>query len=252
MNEIKRYKNELVNEIVGNKILYVAKNSYPVLFNEKVLYTTNDYNYFSDLEIKTDAISKRILEDGLRFDFYSFYKLPNNIFSRVYLCEKVGYVVLVEKDDLLLVEKKLCIDYRGSEVITLDNAHLIDRNIEFVSNYYLDKYTKVLSERESLKNDDIYEMNKDIENSILCADSIIKRVEKLKNKLEWFKKIVDKEIKRNRVLEVRELLDNAIEHWAFDDEDTLDFFNEMKEELGNMAFSIEEYNTTLEDFKESR
>lgn len=65
-------------------------------------------------------------------------------------------------------------------------------------------------------------------------------------------KIVDKEIKRNRVLEVRELLDNAIEHWAFDDEDTLDFFNEMKEELGNMAFSIEEYNTTLEDFKESR
>lgn len=34
----------------------------------------------------------------------------------------------------------------------------------------------------------IYEMNKDIENSILCADSIIKRVEKLKNKLEWFKK----------------------------------------------------------------
>ena len=99
---------------------------------------------------------------------------------------------------------------------------------------------------------DIYEMNKDIENSILCADSIIKRVEKLKNKLEWFKKIVDKEIKRNRVLEERKLLDNAIEHWAFDDEDTLDFFNEMKEELGNMAFSIEEYNTTLEDFKESR
>ena len=98
---------------------------------------------------------------------------------------------------------------------------------------------------------DIYEMNKDIENSILCADSIIKRVEKLKNKLEWFKKIVDKEIKRNRVLEVRELLDNAIEHWAFDDEDTLDFFNEMKEELQNMAFSIEEYNTTLEDIKEA-
>lgn len=97
----------------------------------------------------------------------------------------------------------------------------------------------------------IYEMNKDIENSILCADSIIKRVEKLKNKLEWFKKIVDKEIKRNRVLEVRELLDNAIEHWAFDDEDTLDFFNEMKEELQNMAFSIEEYNTTLEDIKEA-
>ena len=94
-------------------------------------------------------------------------------------------------------------------------------------------------------------MNKDIENSILCADSIIKRVEKLKNKLEWFKKIVDKEIKRNRVLEVRELLDNAIEHWAFDDEDTLDFFNEMKEELQNMAFSIEEYNTTLEDIKEA-
>lgn len=98
----------------------------------------------------------------------------------------------------------------------------------------------------------IYEMNKDIENSILCADSIIKRVEKLKNKLEWFKKIVDKEIKRNRVLEVRELLDNAIEHWAFDDEDTLDFFNEMKEELQNMAFSIEEYNTTLEDIKEAK
>lgn len=51
---------------------------------------------------------------------------------------------------------------------------------------------------------------------------------------------------------MRELLDNAIEHWAFDDEDTLDFFNEMKEELQNMAFSIEEYNTTLEDIKEAK
>lgn len=99
---------------------------------------------------------------------------------------------------------------------------------------------------------ELNEMRENINSSIIFLDKILSEANMLKENLENFKEIIDKASKRNPALDVRDLLDNVIEHDDLNEQDTLDFFEEMKEELEDIALGIKTNIKTLDDFKQQK
>lgn len=89
----------------------------------------------------------------------------------------------------------------------------------------------------------ICEVLKNIESTILLLERISNRANELKSKLEWFKKIVGRETKEYRDLDIRDFLDAVIGN----DEETLDFFKDMRERLEDITFDLSEYQAALDD-----
>lgn len=96
------------------------------------------------------------------------------------------------------------------------------------------------------------EMRENINSSIIFLDKILSEANMLKENLENFKEIIDKASKRNPALDVRDLLDNVIKHDDLNEQDTLDFFEEMKGELEDIALGIKTNIKTLDDFKQQK
>ena len=99
---------------------------------------------------------------------------------------------------------------------------------------------------------ELNEMREVITSSISYLDKIPSQAKILKESLENFKELIDKASKRNPALDVRDLLDNVIKHDDLNEQDTLDFFEEMKGELEDIALGIKTNIKTLDDFKQQK